>query len=258
MSTIENPLVSLTSQWNEIVKRIGNGSISPESAKNALQDIIEGNLVQPVDPFQHLLSSLAEQKRQLIEFGGLSEEHFEGVDMNEPAEQRVDQYTTLFWVPDGTYEEGDPASTLEFYMSFMESKSLVVYRGFKSSEVELRLQQRCLRHENGLHRVVVDLTANWDKKNGRSMRQVFASDGPSLAGVEALAAYALSDPRLIQSQDGEKLPYCDTGIKRWFDDSCTNAVYFYQISDNRGVGVGSDVIDGVGRDSAMPSVSRES
>ena len=46
MTTIEQ-LAGITSQHNEIVKRVGNGSLDPVAVKRALQDIIEGKLPAP-------------------------------------------------------------------------------------------------------------------------------------------------------------------------------------------------------------------
>ena len=43
MTTIEQ-LAGITAQHNEIVKRVGNGSLDPAAVKRALQDIIEGKL----------------------------------------------------------------------------------------------------------------------------------------------------------------------------------------------------------------------
>ncbi|MBC7546227.1 hypothetical protein H7171_00600 [Candidatus Saccharibacteria bacterium] len=43
MTTIEQ-LAGITSQHNEIIKRVGNGSLDPLVVKRALQDIIEGKL----------------------------------------------------------------------------------------------------------------------------------------------------------------------------------------------------------------------
>ena len=43
MTTIEQ-LAGITSQHNEIVKRVGNGSLDPIAVRRALQDIIEGKL----------------------------------------------------------------------------------------------------------------------------------------------------------------------------------------------------------------------
>jgi len=45
MTAIEQ-LAGITSQHNEIVKRVGNGSLDPAAVKQALQDIIEGKLPQ--------------------------------------------------------------------------------------------------------------------------------------------------------------------------------------------------------------------
>ena len=46
MTTIEQ-LAGITSQHNEIVKRVGNGSLDPIAVKRALQDIIEGKFIAP-------------------------------------------------------------------------------------------------------------------------------------------------------------------------------------------------------------------
>ena len=43
MTTIEQ-LAGITGQYNEIVKRVGSGSLDPAAVKRALQDIIEGKL----------------------------------------------------------------------------------------------------------------------------------------------------------------------------------------------------------------------
>lgn len=43
MTAIEQ-LVGISAQYNEIVKRVGNGSLDPVAVKRALQDIIEGKL----------------------------------------------------------------------------------------------------------------------------------------------------------------------------------------------------------------------
>lgn len=42
--TIIEQLAGIISQHNEIVKRVGNGSLDPIAVKRALQDIIEGKL----------------------------------------------------------------------------------------------------------------------------------------------------------------------------------------------------------------------
>lgn len=44
MTTIEQ-LAGITAQHNEIVKRVGNGSLDPAAVKRSLQDIIEGKFV---------------------------------------------------------------------------------------------------------------------------------------------------------------------------------------------------------------------
>lgn len=44
MSTLAQQLVGITAQHNEIVKRVGNGSLDPTAVKRALQAVIEGKL----------------------------------------------------------------------------------------------------------------------------------------------------------------------------------------------------------------------
>ena len=249
-------LSAVNKKLREIQKYVEKGSRPVPQVLAAPQAIIEGRFPQPADSFQHLLSSLDEQKRRLAE-AGVSEGVFDCVNMTEPEEQRVDCYTILFYVPDGTYAKGNPTSTLEFYLQMM-SQELKVYRWLEPTETKLRLRQRCERYSEGVHRVVVDLTANWGPKNGRSMRQVFSQDGESLAGAEGFAAYTLSPPELIQCQDGEKLPYCDTGIERQFDDGWSRAVCFRWARGPRRVNLSSYHVGSVRQGWSAPGVSRES
>lgn len=46
MTTIEQ-LAGITAQYNEIVKRLSNGSLDPSAVKQALQGIIEGKFITP-------------------------------------------------------------------------------------------------------------------------------------------------------------------------------------------------------------------
>ncbi len=207
MSTNENPLVLLTGQWNEVVKRIGNGSLPTGAVKTALQDIIEGRFVQPTYPFQPLLSSLAEQKQLLVE-AGVPEAAFL-VDLTEPEEQRVDAYTILFYVPDGAYAQGDPASTMEFYRQMLGKGLEVAPPSFSGARL---LHKSCEHYAPGVHRVAVNLLASWNPAAATSTYYVLTQDGAPLAGAEAFAAYALSSPELIKLQGSTMLPGCSTGI----------------------------------------------
>ena len=176
-----------------------------------------------------LLRTLNQQRQRLVE-AGVPEADFCSVDLKEP-EQDPAAYTILFYVPDKTYSQGDPASTLEFYLQML-GEELTVCRWFESPETVLRLHSRCEHYPTGVHRVVIDLTANWSQVKGRSMQEVFDEEGPPLAGVEALAAYALSSPRLIRWQDGVKLPFCDTGITNQNIGGILGVLYFAWDGEN--------------------------
>lgn len=182
----------------------------PEAVLDALQDIIFGKFpepARPIDQFTRYLTSLVDQQQMLITQGGLREEDFEGIDLSEPESQSVNHLTILF------YTTGDVKKDLKFYQRLLETRGLKVYKWFDVDQTELRLHELCVTYGPGVHRVVVDLTANWAPKDGRSVDQLFQTGGQTLSGTEGFAAYALQDLQLIQLQDGKALPYCDTAIQ---------------------------------------------
>ncbi len=60
MTTIEK-LIGITAQHNEIVKRVGNGSLDPDNVRKALQDIIEGKFPEIKLPKAAITHVLAKQ-----------------------------------------------------------------------------------------------------------------------------------------------------------------------------------------------------
>lgn len=88
----------------------------------------------------------------------------------------------------------------------------IYHSGFSTNAANLRLDKTACDYAPGVHLITINLVDNWEPQNGRSVDQVRRSalaTGQKLAGIEVLAAYALQDPRLLQSQDGKNLPYCN-------------------------------------------------
>lgn len=218
-------LAAFNKKFGEIHRRFTehHSYDDPEAVLDALQNVIFGNFPTPANPtdqFARYLASLADQKHALIAYGGLCEQDFAGIDLTEPAEQRVSQLTVLY------YTTGNVNKDLAFYQRVMEARGLTVYNWFDVDKTKLRLHERCATYKAGVHRITVNLTANWSPKNGRSVDQVLQSDGPTPVGVEVFAAYALMDPEFIKCQDGEKLPYCDSAVQVRLDGDWQNVVYF--------------------------------
>lgn len=74
MTTIEQ-LVGLTAQHNEIIKRVGNGSLNPISVRRAFQDIIEGarktlstveRVARQIDAWTNLGVEITEERYEQI------------------------------------------------------------------------------------------------------------------------------------------------------------------------------------------------
>lgn len=66
-------------------------------------------------------------------------------------------------------------------------------------------------YERGIHRVVVDLAANWEPQGGRTLLEVDQrplQPGQSPAAAELLAA-AAHFPKWVQAMDGVTVPYVD-------------------------------------------------
>ena len=238
----------------ELGKRFDEGTYdSPQAVVDALQKFLTSKfpMQAPTDQFTRLLHSLEQQKQVLIDYGGLTETDLDDVDLTEPESQSVNHLTILF------YTTGDVKKDLRFYQRLLETRGLKVYNWFDIDQTELRLHELCVTYGPGVHRVVVDLTANWAPRDGRSVDQLFQTGGQTLSGTEGFAAYALQDLQLIQLQDGEALPYCDTAIQVRIGDR-RSAVCFYWNRDRRRVNLNAYWTSVVNPGWALPVVLRES
>ena len=127
----------------------------------------------------------------------MPKEAFDTVDLDEPYYQRPDAFTTLLWVPDDTYDQGEPTTTADFYLELFRVKGLKVGKRFEPSTTNLSLHSSCVRYPKGVHRVVVDLVGKWDESDWCQIPEILAASSEALTGVEALAACALNPPELV-------------------------------------------------------------
>lgn len=124
--------------------------------------------------------------------------------------------------------------------------------GFDKSQMELH-STAYQDYEPGIYLVRVNLVANWVPGKARSVREVRQSATGTLASTEAMDAYMLQQPALLQAQDGDKLPYVDcAGIES--GDRPVKAPVFRWNDFYRGVYFGSWDVGHVGRNSATPAL----
>jgi len=145
--------------------------------------------------------------------------------------------------------------TWAFSQKLVELTQPAIYdSGFRKDAANMRLHRTARRYAPGIHRVRINLVDNWDPENGRNVEQVRErAVSKQLGAVEPIGAYALQDPRLYQSQDGENLPYFDcAGIEQ--GDGFRQAPYSYWDGLNREVYFCSGSADSVDSIFAAPSL----
>ena len=219
---------------------------NPSKAKlvvNALQPTLSA---PSFTHFDHLLHSLDDQK-SILQLRNSESEIF-----NEPGLQipwswlreldtksdHVESVEDLefFFVVLNTLED-----TWNFNQKLIELAQPHIVRSrisrpdFALDETQMRLDPSAVVYKPGIHRVRINLVDNWLPNGASSVNQVRlrASDGgKKLAGIEAIGAYGLQDPRLLHWQDGARLPYCslaglqqgddfaDTPSFNWIDNQC--------------------------------------
>jgi len=92
---------------------------------------------------------------------------------------------------------------------------------FEVDKSHLHLDVNAVAYRPGIHRIRINLIDGWSQGGPRLYRSVAkvgedtAVDNRKLAGIEAIGAYALQNPKLLQMQDGKTLPYCYlTGLRQ--------------------------------------------
>lgn len=238
-----NDLFSLIARQNEVIRRVKNGGLSMEAALRGTQSIIEGKssdvVVDNFLQFAPLLRTLGEQQKTLKALNEkmpksmrVPDSWIDTLDTNSDHVQMFESLETLFVVPTGTLKD-----TIEFQVKLIELTQPAIYRstdfdnGIDGTYLD-GTADKAMYDTPGIYRVRINLAAYWNKKNGSSVdntRKQASASGITLAGLVAVGAYALQDPKLYQSLDGVNLPYFDIaelrsgdgGSKAFCSDWCS-------------------------------------
>ncbi len=218
---VDNNLERVFGQLYELQKQLLRGNVQPFEVRRPLQDILEHkSLDRSAEPdtrfdrFTQYLLSLEDQ-RNLLEVLDVSvwdgqiksAGWFDKLDTASDHIQSVDDLE-IFYI-----EFGSPEKNVEMWWRAFTANQPNVWRwaGLKTDAEHLRLHPEAHEYQPGIHRIRINLVANWEPQNGRSVLQIrerAAVSGETLAHAEVLAAYAVHD-ELLRQQDGENLPYAD-------------------------------------------------
>ncbi|MEX2006903.1 MAG: hypothetical protein WD877_01940 [Candidatus Saccharimonadales bacterium] len=169
------------------------------------------------------LLSLEDQLARLHEFNRqfwnnwLDEDQFEAagqlearIDWETAGREHVQSVNDLqiFYV-----DFGSPEKNVEMWWKVLAGTQSNAWRwdGLRTDKKHLRLGPNTRQYASGIHRIRINLVANWEPEHGRTVLQVreqASRSGELLAHTEVLAAYGLHD-ELLRQQDGENLPYAD-------------------------------------------------
>ncbi len=111
-----------------------------------------------------------------------------------------------FYVVRPTLEE-----TRDFNQKLIELTQPAIQHSGKDDS-QLQLHESARDYDAGIYRIRINLVDNWSPDKERSVDEVrgnATAAGKLLAGMEAVGAYGLQHPKLLQAQDGKTLPYCD-------------------------------------------------
>jgi hypothetical protein len=213
--------------------------------------------------FQPLLSSLDDQFQRIREFNhefwgnALPPAALDNVDTATDHVQSVDDLEVLH------VELGSPATTLDLWWTVIAQTQPRSSRwlGAVLDDEHLRLAESAAHYAPGIHRVRINLVANWCPATGRTVAQARAqarSRGQWLAHSEALAAFGLH-PALLERVDGDALPFVDLAgfeLRVPGDSSWNLCPSVYWPRGGRRVDMDVYFADGIGYDWAAPTVGR--
>ncbi len=224
MTTIEK-LVGITSQHNEIVKRVGNGSLDADAVRRALQDIIEGKALISIPGTP---SWYTEPAYQVTHVADLLVENpqwgFTKADIPPIPQGIVLQGNEVLmlsiYLPKKGKVGGIQRTFDELWGAAKAPDGFTKYRWpeLKSDAKHLRLVEG-RTHQPGIRWVVIDLMTNWEPERGRKVETLWAQDNHAkLAASEVLMA-AILFPDWVAATDGAKIPHADmAGYQFNWDD----------------------------------------
>ena len=235
-SPTSQDLINLEKRWHEIFKRVGNGTLDPRGAYDALQPIVEGKFPLVSEPFGSyvksnikygnkeatdkeiakvaniagMLLSLDQQLALLREYnetywnGAIPEDMFAAIDTTSDHVQRVDDLEILY------VQFGSDKETFQNWVAVIKGEQPnfwcdgILTKGYDIRRIATSTRQ----YPFGIFRVHINLVAHWELKNRRSVdkvREQVKGMPERLAHAEVFAAYALHT-ELFQATDGINLP----------------------------------------------------
>lgn len=225
----DEQLGKISRQMNDLFRRVREGSLDVHQVSEGLQGVIEGkyprgllvasshhDYIEQFYPargygrYDQYLHSLGDQLQLLRDLNQRMPSKLRVPDAwldLDTASERSQGVEDLefFYVHRDTLE-----ATWAFNQKLVElTQPSILDSGFGKDAANMQLHRTAHVYAPGIHRVRINLVDNWDPKKGRNIDQVRERTTKELAAVEPIGAYALQDPRLYQSQDGENLPYFD-------------------------------------------------
>jgi hypothetical protein len=214
MVTTED-LVSVSGLCNEIIKRVGNGSLEPRDITRALQELIDGRMPwhNRFAPYNGILLDLSDQKQRLLEldriyWSGRFANQITLLDTSGSYDQRVDA-VRVFHVAGRT-----PQDTINnIWWPVIRGTWPNAYRWeeLKTDPDHLDQTPNTRRYAPGVHLIRLNLVAHWDPERPHTTEEVrtrASENGELLAHGEVLSAYGLHT-HLLGMLDGKNLPYAD-------------------------------------------------
>jgi hypothetical protein len=136
--------------------------------------------------------------------GCLEPEGWLDIDTSSDHVQSLDDLEILY------VDFGSPQKNFANWYKVLDVTHLNVWRSvdLKTDEMHLRLGSNTHQYAPGIHRIRINLVANWLTKDRSvlEVREQAARSGEFLAHCEVLAAYAMHG-ELLKQMDGTKLPF---------------------------------------------------
>ncbi|MBI2797906.1 hypothetical protein HYX70_01230 [Candidatus Saccharibacteria bacterium] len=202
--------------YNRLFEFVKSGKRPADEAIAGLQALVDGKFsVEGLyDRYNAQLLTIHEQMALLREYNAgywnyaLSDEDFERVFSEDDLEhaQQIDDLLLLY------VDLGSPDATFETWWRVIRVDHDNTRAERMCADADhLRLNSSACNYERGIHLVHIDLLANWEPSKGRMVGNICQRSekkSRNLAHAEVLAAYAYH-PKLLQQQDGKRLPYVE-------------------------------------------------
>jgi hypothetical protein len=229
--------VGLHAQMNEIVKRVGNGSLEPDLVKRSLQTIIEDRTEGNVLPSWYVVPSLQlDRVRQLNaeRDWGFADAHFPAVPSVKQSGTEVLLLAVYLPGKDGAW---DVQRTFNEHLAVIQQQQDASGRTFcpyvKSDRKHLRRFSPTWHEPRpGLRWVLYDYAFSHDPANGIAVKDLWYDEQRGLAASEVLTALMLF-PEYGLSMGDRKTPYANLpGYQVLVDADWSNVPYLYRFGSH--------------------------